>query len=147
LRDEAAREFEAAGAELFADPWVARNGYIEIILDPRRSGEDFLKDYGKHPDAQANTARALNLLEMQRNALLMYASCGWFFSELSGIETVQMMKYAARVMELMDQLGLASPRATFLEMIAEARSNIPELGTGADIYLRLAEPTAELARS
>jgi hypothetical protein len=77
--------------------------------------------------------------------LLMFTSCGWFFSELSGIETVQIMKYAARVLELTADLGLPSPRARFLELMAEARSNIRELGNGADIYLHLAEPAAELA--
>ena len=91
--------------------------------------------------------RVLTLLETQRNALLMYTSCGWFFSELSGIETLQIMKYAARVIELMDELGLPSPRARFLEMLAEAQSNIGEYGSGADLYLRLVESTVEIAPS
>jgi hypothetical protein len=71
----------------------------------------------------------------------MYTSCGWFFSELSGIETLQIMRYAARLIELTDELGLPSSRARFLEMMAEAWSNVRELGNGADVYLRLVEPT------
>ena len=80
------------------------------------------------------------LLEMQRNALLMFTSCGWFFFDVSGIETIQVLKYAARVIELSDQLGLRSHRKQFLELLNEAKSNVPEEGTGADIYLRHAEP-------
>jgi hypothetical protein len=82
-------------------------------------------------------------MEMQRHALLMFTSCGWFFYDLSGIETIQVLKYAARVIELSDQLGLPSYRKLFLEMLAQAKSNITEKGTGADIYLHHAEPTSK----
>jgi hypothetical protein len=78
---------------------------------------------------------------MQRNALLMFTSCGWFFYDISGIETIQVLKYAARVIELSDQLGLPSHRKEFLDVLAEARSNVAEKGTGADIYVRHAEPS------
>jgi hypothetical protein len=81
-------------------------------------------------------------MEMQRHAMLMFTSCGWFFSELSGIETIQIMKYAARVIELLDELGVPSPRQRFLELMSEARSNLNEMGTGADIYRKYAEPAA-----
>jgi len=138
LRDHAAGQFEDLGRSLFADPWAARNASIELILDPHRSREEFLARHGVL--SSDDQTRALTLLELQRNALLMYTSCGWFFSELSGIETVQIMKYAARVLELTAELGLPAPRARFLEIMAEAQSNIRELGNGADIYLRLAEP-------
>ena len=79
------------------------------------------------------------LLEMQRNSLLMFTSCGWFFSDISGIETIQVLKYAARLIELSTELGIALPRTDFLELLAEAKSNRPKMGTGADIYLRHAE--------
>jgi hypothetical protein len=75
------------------------------------------------------------LLEMQCDTLLMFTSCGWFFSDLAGIETIQVMRYAARVMDLMDQLDLDPPRKRFLEMMSEARSNRPEKGNGAEIFL------------
>lgn len=121
LRDDAAVKFEAAASEFFRDPWAARNDYISVILDPH------LTQY---------SLRVRNLMEMQRSALLMFTSCGWFFSDLAGIETVQVMRYAARVIDLMDQLGLEPPRKQFLEILSEARSNRPEKGNGADIYLR-----------
>jgi alpha-amylase/alpha-mannosidase (GH57 family) len=138
LRDQAAREFARAGSELFRDPWEARNAYIQVILDPS-TRSDFLKAHARKPLSAADERRAEALLEMQRNSLLMFTSCGWFFSELSGIETVQVMKYAARVIELMNELELPSARVQFLEILREARSNLPEKGTGVDIYERLAE--------
>ncbi len=77
----------------------------------------------------------------------MFTSCGWFFSDLAGIETIQVMRYAARVIDLQDQLGLDPPRKRFLELMAEAKSNQPEKGNGADIFLRFAEqPLAKTQR-
>ncbi len=84
--------------------------------------------------------RALAYLELQRMLLLMYTSCGWFFNDISGIETIQILKYAGRVMDLMEQLRLPSVREPFLEILAQAKSNRPEMGTGADIYRRVVEP-------
>ena len=139
LREYAARQFEDVGGDLFVDPWGARNAYIELILGRARSGAEFLARAAKQSLSLQDQTRALAFLELQKNALLMYTSCGWFFSELSGIETVQIMKYAARVIELTNELGLPSPRTGFLEMLAEARSNIRELGNGAEIYVHFAE--------
>ena len=85
-------------------------------------------------------SRALTYLELQRMLLLMYTSCGWFFNDISGIETIQILKYAARAIDLMEQLGLPSVRAQFLEILGDAKSNRPELGTGAAIFRRFVEP-------
>jgi alpha-amylase/alpha-mannosidase (GH57 family) len=145
LRDRASEGFEDLGSKLFIDPWAARNDYIDVLLK-RRSPNEFLERHSRGPLSPADEIRAFTLLEMQRNGLLMFTSCGWFFYDISGIETIQVMKYAARVIELSDQLGLPSPRKEFLDLLAEARSNIPEKGTGADIYLRYAEPVADSDR-
>ena len=67
----------------------------------------------------------------------MFTSCGWFFSDISGIETIQVMRYAARVLDLQKELGLDPPRKRFLELLSEAKSNRPEKGSGADIFLTL----------
>lgn len=133
LRDDTAVKFENLGSELLRDPWAARNDYIAVILDERRGRDEFLS---RHAVAPAAEARVLKLLEMQRSALLMFTSCGWFFSDLAGIETIQVMRYAARVIDLQKQLGLEPPQETFLELLAEAKSNVPEKGNGADIFLR-----------
>ncbi len=141
LRVEAAVYFEATRGELFTDPWAARDAAIELILDQDKSREEFVGHHAPRELNRVEEQRALAFLELQRNTLLMYTSCGWFFNDISGIEPIQILKYACRAIELMDQLDLPSPRQRFLEILAEAKSNRPELGNGSDIYRRLVEPT------
>lgn len=136
LRDDTASKFESVGGELLRDPWAARNGYIDVILDPQYARERFLVRHAVRPLSDLEESQVVKLLEMQRSALLMFTSCGWFFSDLAGIEAIQVMRYAARVMDLQIQLGLEPPQKRFLEMIAEAKSNQPEKGNGADIFSR-----------
>lgn len=136
LRDDTAIKFENLGSELLRDPWTARNDYIAVILDEHRARDEFFERHAMPPIEES---RVLKLLEMQRSALLMFTSCGWFFSDLAGIETIQVMRYAARVMDLQSQLGFEPPQKSFLELMAQAKSNEPEKGNGADIFLRLAE--------
>jgi alpha-amylase/alpha-mannosidase (GH57 family) len=139
LRDEVKVHFEATRGELFTDPWAARDDAIELILDEQKSREQFLYAHAPRELSREEERRALLFLELQRNALLMYTSCGWFFNDISGIEPIQILKYACRALDLMNELGLPSPRRRFLEILAEAKSNRPELGNGADIYRRLVE--------
>ncbi len=139
LRDEAAREFERVGRDLLVDVWEARNAYIRVMLD-RSNRAELIAQHARQKLTNAEQDRALALLEMQRNALLMFTSCGWFFNDISGIEPIQILKYACRVIDLMDHLGMPSPRKEFLQILAAARSNRHELGTGADIYRILVEP-------
>jgi alpha-amylase/alpha-mannosidase (GH57 family) len=140
LRDENAASFEATRETLFIDPWQARDDSIELILDQYRSREQFLREHAGRWLSSEEQWRALTLLEIQRMALLMYTSCGWFFNDISGIETLQILKYAARALDLMNQLGLPTVRDRFLEILAEAKSNKSQLGNGADIYRRFIEP-------
>jgi hypothetical protein len=126
---------------LFIDPWAARDQSIKLILDQFESREMFLRQHAPRQFNPEQEQRALAFLEMQRHVLLMFTSCGWFFNDIGGIEPIQILKYACRVIELMCELELPSPRQRFLEILAEARSNRPELGNGADIYRRLVEPT------
>lgn len=139
LRDDAAAYFEATRGELFSDHWAARDDAIELILDQERSREEFLRRHAPRELDRIEQQRAMAFLELQRNTLLMYTSCGWFFSDISGIEPIQILKYACRAIELMGQLGLPSPRDRFLEILSDAKSNRVELGSGADIYRRLVE--------
>jgi hypothetical protein len=81
---------------------------------------------------------------MQRSTLLMFTSCGWFFSDLAGIETIQVLRYAARVLDLQNQLGFEAPRKQFLDLLVNAKSNQPEKGNGAEIFTRFADPVAAL---
>jgi len=136
LRDDTAAKLETVGRELLRDPWAARNDYINVILDPR-TRERFLTRHAVRLLSDFEESRVWNLLEMQRSALLMFTSCGWFFSDLAGIETMQVMRYAARVIDLQNQLGFNPPQKRFLEMMAEAKSNNAEKGNGADIFASL----------
>ena len=138
LRDEAAQQFEKAGGELFSEPWEARDKYIELLLG-EVTRREFLLAQTKRPLTLVEESRVIALLEMQRNSLLMFTSCGWFFSDLAGIETLQVLKYAARVLEVMVELGLPVPESRFIEILSEAKSNVTEKGTGADIFARLRE--------
>jgi len=140
LRNQNVVHFEATRGNLFIDPWQARNASITLVLDETHSREKFLFEHAGRWLSKDEEWRALTYLELQRMLLLMYTSCGWFFNDVSGIETIQILKYAARAIDLMDQLGLPPVRDRFLDILAEAKSNRPEMGTGADIFRRLVEP-------
>lgn len=141
LRDRVQDFFEQERGRLFTDPWAARNDYIGLILDPNVPRKPFLEKHAGRELSELEQVKALTHLEIQRNAMLMYTSCGWFFTEVSGIETVQVMKYAARIFDLLETLGLGSPEKSFLEILSQAQSNVHEFGNGADVYRRFAEPT------
>ncbi len=142
VRDEMVKTFETVGGQYFKDPWAARNDYIDLVLD--RSLDAQHRFFLKHATEKAWTDRstALSLLEMQRNAMLMYTSCGWFFDEISGIETVQIMQYAARAIELNRSVCGVDLEPAFVEKLAEAPSNIKELKNGATVYERYVKPQA-----
>lgn len=139
LRDEAAAIFEQKGAEVLNDPWTARDEYISVILD--RSDENVSAFLATHAKAGSNSTHVLQLLEMQRNAMLMFTSCGWFFNDISGIETVQVLNYAARVVQLAQQVSGRILEEDLLERLRPAVSNVPEQGTARDIYIREVIPT------
>ena len=140
LRDDLAPKFEEACGELLRDPWAARDEYVEL-LGPGGAArrEEFLSRHAAHVLSDDEKVRALTLLEAQRAAMTMYTSCGWFFNDVSGLETVQTLRYAGRVVETMETLGLAPPRKDFLETLAEAGSNLPDRRSSADVYLHTVE--------
>jgi alpha-amylase/alpha-mannosidase (GH57 family) len=109
LRDRVAVLFEAEGARVLRDPWAAREDYIEVMLD--RSQESVDRFVSRHSLPGARVTTILELMEMQRHAMLMYTSCGWFFSDISGIETVQILHYAARVIQLAERVSGVIPSA------------------------------------
>jgi len=138
LRDSLAAPFENKGREFFKDPWAARNDYLDVTHDRSVPAIDqFLLRHAIHPLDGNVRITALKLLELQRHALLMYTSCGWFFDDLSGIETVQIIQYAARAIQLAQELFGVSPEAQFVEKLAQAKSNISERGDGRRIYHHL----------
>src|SRR5439155_26081596 len=94
----------------------------------------FFEKHSRRQLQPDETVTALRLLEMQRNAMLMYTSCGWFFDEISGIETVQVIQYAARVIQLVQVVAGEDVEAEFLSLRAAARRHRPEDGDGAQVY-------------
>ena len=137
LRDAIAPLTEDEGSKLFADVWAARDAYIEVILDRSESVvERFLLDHQRQPLNAGERVRAMQLMEMQRHAQLMYTSCGWFFDDISGIETVQVIAYAARALQLAKELfgdSAAELEPAFLTTLGEAKSNVATAGDGARI--------------
>ena len=135
LRDELAPDYERKAAELLRDPWLARDEYINVVLDRDESSlQAFFAKHAKTELSDADTVTALALLEMQRHAMLMYTSCGWFFDELSGIETVQTIMYAGRALQLAQMLLPDHREEKFKELLALAKSNLAENGDGARIF-------------
>jgi alpha-amylase/alpha-mannosidase (GH57 family) len=128
--------YEARMAPLAKDPWDARDAYVEVVLDRHpASVAAFLERHALGPLDRDGRIQALRCLELQRHRLLMYTSCGWFFDEISGIETVQILRYAARVLQLARALGGdAGLEAEFVRRLGAAPSNIPELQDGAGVW-------------
>lgn len=142
LREELYVIFEKEGKTYFKNPWDARNNYIDVILDRTElTIKKFQKDNLLKDLSEEQRVKAMELLELQRQAMLMYTSCGWFFSEISGIETTQIMKYAARAMQLAQNFCKKDLEKHFLELLAEAKSNFVEFGTGRDIFEKFVKPS------
>jgi alpha-amylase/alpha-mannosidase (GH57 family) len=135
LSGQLAAGYEDGVADFIKDPWELRNDYIHVVLD--RSEENvasFLLRHSLYPLDEDASVAVLSLLEMQRHAMLMYTSCGWFFDDLSGMETVQIIQYAGRAMQLAESYCIQGIKTLFLERLALAGSNLPEQGNGAEIY-------------
>lgn len=139
LRDELIPLFEQQLGALVQDPWAARNEYIEVIND-RDNLDSFLNKQAKKSLNDEERRTVVKWMELQRHGMLMYTSCGWFFDELSGIETVQVIKYAARVIQLAKELLNVDYEAQFLEKLALAPSNIAEYENGAKLYQLFVKP-------
>lgn len=136
LNNLLAQIFAKEGVKYLKDPWAARNAYIEVILDRREETiAGYFSRHGVKGLARENWFQALRLLEMQRHALLMYTSCGWFFNDLAGLETIQVLKYAARALQLGQNFSQEDLEEPFLSRLEQAASNKPEEGNGREIYL------------
>lgn len=139
LRDEISMLFEREAGKLLKDCWQARNEYISVIL--KRSDQTIKRFLSNHALADVNATQVLRLMEMQRHAMLMYTSCGWFFDEISGIETTQVLQYACRSIQLTRQISEVDVEQEFLKRLEDAPSNIPALGNGAQVYGKFVTPS------
>jgi alpha-amylase/alpha-mannosidase (GH57 family) len=142
LRDRLAGIYEQRMSEYSADPWGVRNGYIAVINDrnPDNVGKFIAATTGRQLEGQDRTT-FLKLLEMQRNAMLMYTSCGWFFDKVTGIETVQVIKYATRAIQLCRDVQREDLEPEFKERLERIPTNNHELANGKEVYHTYIEPT------
>jgi alpha-amylase/alpha-mannosidase (GH57 family) len=138
LRDELTKIYLEESTGLLRDPWAAREDYIHVILD--RNDYSIGKFLEKHCLPEVEQNKILRLMEVQRNAMLMYTSCGWFFDEISGIETTQIMQYACRAIQLVSQVTKVNLEEEFMARLEKAPSNVPYLQDGHQIYLKYVTP-------
>ena len=142
LRDELIKLCEQEGSKYFNDFWKARNNYIDVILDRNElTIKKFFAENAVENLSETDKVCALKLMEIQRQAMLMYTSCGWFFAEISGLEPVQILKYAARAIQLAGEFTDKDYETNFLNILAEAQSNIQGMGNGRDIYNKFVRPS------
>ncbi|MBX2969235.1 MAG: DUF3536 domain-containing protein [Cyclobacteriaceae bacterium] len=139
LRDELITIYEREASGILKDPWKARDEYINVIL--KRNDDTIRKFLKDHCIKVVEQNKVFRLLEMQRNALLMYTSCGWFFDEVSGIETVQILQYACRAIQLLHQTVGADFEAEFIRRLEQTPSNIPSLENAGNVYRRYVLPS------
>jgi alpha-amylase/alpha-mannosidase (GH57 family) len=142
LRDRLGNIYEADAAALLKNPWAARNDYVDVILErSQESVECFLAAHRIRELKAEERVRVLKLQELQRHAMLMHTSCGWFFDDISRIEAIQILQYAGRAIALGEELsGLDTIEEEFLQILQRARSNDPEFGNGRDIYGKFVKP-------
>ena len=143
LRDQIDSFFEARASAHLKDPWAARDDYATVLLDrsPERL-EAFFADRARGQLDPAARVEARRLLELERNRLLMYTSCGWFFDEISAIEPVQILRYAAMALQYLNDLGGGRLEDEFVRRLAAAPSNLRAMRDGAEVYRRLVRPAA-----
>ena len=141
LRDEIDQFYETRGAVWLKDPWEARDDYIGVILD--RSPQRLDEFFGRHQRLALDPAARLEvrrLLELQRHRLLMYTSCGWFFDELSALEPVQILRYAAMALQYLADLGGPRLEDEFVRRLGAAPTNVPAYRDGGAVWKRLVRP-------
>jgi len=145
LRDELAPLFEKEAAKYFADPWHARDGYIAVVLDrTTESLEKFLQLFQSHDLSAQEQIRALKLLEMQRHAMLMFTSCAWFFDDLARIEVLQNLQYAARAIQLAQELFGDGIEERFTALLEKARGNEKGNPSGRAVYGKIRSNRVDL---
>ncbi|MFZ3048427.1 MAG: DUF3536 domain-containing protein, partial [Desulfatirhabdiaceae bacterium] len=141
LRDSLAPAYEEKMKLIGCDPWCVRNEYIRVILNRKWSNvELFLTEQCPQDLSLEEKIHVIKLLELQRHALLMYTSCGWFFDDISGLETVQVIQFAGRTLHLAKDLFGEGLEYRFMQLLEKAPSNIRTLQNGRKIYEKFVRP-------
>lgn len=139
LRDRVDMLFEKRGVALLRDPWAGRDAYIHVILNEHAPVESFLDVHAVPNVSKDEQELILHLLEMQRNRMLMYTSCGWFFDDITGIETLQVLRYAARALQLLYPFD-PDIITDFLRELSQARSNVRPRARGDELFRQRITP-------
>ncbi len=130
--------FETEGRALFGDVWTARDAYGALVSESditrREQGLNKVLRSGVSSDQRS---RAVELMEMERDALRMFTSCAWFFDDIGGLEPRQVLRYASRAITLSGAEATLVPalRAT----LGTALSNQPDVVSGARVFDQVAE--------
>ena len=148
LRDTFVPLYERGISASVHDPWRIRDDYIHVILD--RSPENVASFLSRHAVSSLSgedTIAILKSLELQRHTMLMYTSCGWFFNDISGIETVQILCYAANALQTAKELCGMDFEPNYTRILQRAPCNEAALQNGAQVYDRFVRPAVtDLAR-
>jgi alpha-amylase/alpha-mannosidase (GH57 family) len=141
LRDTLIPIFETDLQEFAEDPWQVRNDYIYVLRNRSEENvENFIRTHAKRELTENEKVKMLKLLEMQYHTLLMYTSCGWFFDEITGIESIQDIFYAARAIQLAKEITGKDFEPLFLELLHYVPSNVEEYGNAANAYDKVVRP-------
>ncbi len=140
LREQLIHVYEPEASKYFRAPWIARNDYISVVLARTEENADqFFRNHASHDLSKEEKVRSLNLLEMQRNAMLMYTSCGWFFDEVSGIETTQIIQYASKAIQYAEEVSSLSLEQEFSKRLESIPSNVYKNAT--EVYDKFIKPS------
>ncbi|MBS1488754.1 MAG: DUF3536 domain-containing protein [Bacteroidetes bacterium] len=139
LRDTTTTIFEREAVSILTDPWKARNDFVNVIL--RRNEHTIRHFLSQHAKENVSPVKVMYLMEMERNTMLMYTSCGWFFDEVSGIETTQVMEFACRVIQLARQLDDTDIEQQYIQHLEAAPSNVATYGNAARVYEKIVIPS------
>ncbi len=141
LRDRLAERYEERGSQVFRDPWQARDESITLRLDPSSdNAEAFLERHARPGLAEEEKSAVETLLEVERYAMLMFTSCGWFFDDVSGLESRQILQYAGRAIDLAESAFGKSFEAPFLSRLEQAKSNVARFRDARGVYAEFVAP-------
>jgi alpha-amylase/alpha-mannosidase (GH57 family) len=140
LKERLDHLFATRGRAFFPDPWAARDAYIDVVLDRGNESVRRFLALQAHPDlGEVEVTEALWLLEMQRHGMLKFTSCGWFFDEISGLETTQCLRYAARALQLARHFN-QDYEEEFVRALEKAPSNLAQFKNGRGVWEQLVRP-------
>ena len=140
LRDQLLPIYETETEDLLRDPWRARDEYIDVLLRERRPEalHNFIQRNCFRELEKDERIQLLRLMEMQRNAMYMFTSCGWFFDEISGLETNQILQYANRAIYYARQINGTDLHEEFVRRLQDIPSNVYE--SAGESYMKYVAP-------